>query len=302
MASIVFSHLSLQEQCSALLQFLGNGDRRLGEEAAHDVCQMLALFRPVSSATAAKKLRAALLAHGFALKHSNALEAIAKMCGSGSWMRAIQGGLPFPESAPLVVWLRTLTNGESEGPSFTFESLGKAVDFLLDATTQAWAAPGRAVVATLHIGERAVCVDLEHETAPWLSFQMLRMRPSEGGGELEPFQREEVAHLCSRLERHLEYKYPGLIVVNAIRPARLEFWRHPAFTVSSNSRQFSALGELQLFAALDAYGCSEVKSISPSGAVPRPPKATSRWRRSGKRTIPTFHSRSRFPRQRSSIC
>ena len=99
MASIV-SSLSLSEQASCLREFVAARGADLSEAAAQNVCRSVGLHKPAESKAVARKLVAALAAHGIVIKHSNALEALANVCGQPNWMRTLQASLPFGDAVP----------------------------------------------------------------------------------------------------------------------------------------------------------------------------------------------------------
>lgn len=256
MASIV-SSFSLPAQSTCLCDFVAARGSILSDAAAQNICRSVGLHKPAESKAVARKLVAALAAHGIVIKHSNALEALAKMCGQPSWMRTLQASLPFDDAAPehVVYALQAVKNGETYLAIETFQTMSQATDRLLTVVADEWPTTTAVSMATLGFGKEMLLVELEHPTASWLQFKLCRFVGSEAKAEMGELPPAECRIFCERLTRALEYTYPGLLVLNSMRSRTLapEFYLCPEVHQRSTGQKVTCWGDLELLPVLDSF-------------------------------------------------
>jgi hypothetical protein len=254
-ASIV-STLSITDQASHLREFLAARKLALSDTAAQNVCRSIELHKPGESKLFGRKLVAALAAHGVVIKHSNALEALARMCGQPNWMRTLQADLPFDAPQERVLYgLLTSKDGEKAGGIQLFPSMSEATDHLLKLLEAAWPTAEAVALATLGIGEQMLMVELEHPTAPWLEFRLCRFAGPGDQTELSNLPPTESRVFCDRLVRTLEYTYPGLLVVNSMRSATLppHYYLCPEVRRVETGDVLTCWADLELLPVLDSF-------------------------------------------------
>ncbi len=254
-ASIV-STLSLPEQAARLREFLAAREQPLSDTAAQNVCRSIELHKPGESKLLGRKLVAALAAHGVVIKHSNALEALARMCGKPNWMRKLQADLPFDAHQERVHYgLLTSMDGEKAGGIQLFPSMSEATDHLLKLLEAAWPTAEAVALATLGIGEQMLVVEFEHPTAPWLDFRLCRFAGLGDRTELGKLPPTESRAFCDRLIRTLEYTYPGLLVVNSMRSTTLppHYYLCPEVRRVETGDVVTCWADLELLPVLDSF-------------------------------------------------
>jgi hypothetical protein len=260
MASVPLqSYLPLSEQSSRLRAFVASKGHALEERDAQNVCRATRLCEPAQGTTLARRLKGALVAHGIEISHQAALEAIAKLCGEPSWMRARQGALALASTnhGPML-FMRTLRDGETDGPSEPCESLVSAADRILETVASEWPSDVVTSQCTFNLGPKAMVLDFEHPEASWISFQLWLI---ESDGQSSTILELDVAHVLAfvrRVERALEYSHPGMIVLNTLRASALPHWFHFVPTVTQVGSGFAreCSGDVEFLAMLDAMEVS----------------------------------------------
>lgn len=221
--AFIVSSLPVSDQAAHLRQFLASRGLTLSETASQNVCRSIGLDKAGESKQFGRKLVAALAAHGVVIKHSNALEALSRMCGQANWMRTLQASLPFGDEAPpqTLYALQATRYGETLLPLEGHRTMSEATDRLLKLLAQEWPTTPAVSQAILGISAQMMVVELEHQTAPWLEFRLCRMESSSEGGTLTDLPAAEVLVFCERVTRALEYTYPGALVLNSLRSSTL---------------------------------------------------------------------------------
>jgi hypothetical protein len=221
--AFIISSLPVAEQAAHLRQYLDSRGLALSETAAQNVCRSISLDKAGESKLFGRKLVAALAAHGVVIKHSNALEALSRMCGQANWMRTLQASLPFEDEAPapILYALQATRYGEVFLPLEGHRTMSETTDRLLKVLAQEWPTTVAVSQAILGVSAQMLVVELEHPTAPWLEFRLCRMQSSSNGGSLTDLPAAEVLIFCERATRALEYTYPGTLVLNSLRSSTL---------------------------------------------------------------------------------
>ncbi|MDP3836329.1 MAG: hypothetical protein Q8Q82_20440 [Hydrogenophaga sp.] len=257
MASI-FSTLSLLDQAARLRAFVAARGADLSDIAAQNICRAIDLSKPGESKTVSKRLVAALAAHGVVIKHTNALEALAKLCGEPNWMRTRQAELPFgnTESEEVLYGLQAVRNGETYVPVELFPTMSKASERLLVLLEAEWPTEVASSLCSLGFGTQMLMVELEHPTAPWLQFKVCRFVGPRENAELGDIPDDESRAFCERMTRTLEYSYPGLLVANSLRSTTLApgYCLCPHVHQLSTGYKMTCWGDMELLPVLDGLG------------------------------------------------
>lgn len=257
MASII-STLSLADQAARLREFVAARGASLSEVAALNVCRAVDLSKPGDSKFIAKRLVAALAAHGVVIKHTNALEALARLCGEQNWMRTRQADLPFGDAAPeeVLYGLQAVRDGETYVAIEMFPTMSEAADRLLKWLAAEWPTEVASSLCSLGFGPQMLVVELEHPTAPWLQFKIARFVGTRASADLADVPGAEARAFCERMTRALEYTYPGLLVVNSLRSTTLS----PAYYLCPHIHQLhtgykrTCWADFELLPVLDSLG------------------------------------------------
>jgi hypothetical protein len=231
MASVsVVSPLSLDQQTHVLLEFVCARGHELTDTAAANICASLRLGRPSGSSTASRRIEDALAAHGIHITHTVALEALAKLCGGPNWMRArqqmvlaLEGADQSAAAGETCYWLQPSRPDGVPMELVLKRSLKELGPELLALAKSMWQSEATPALCTVGAGQKLVSFELEHPTAPWVTFKIWSFPVSPGGKELEllALPAKEVHALVGYLERALEYAFPGLLVVGGIRSRHL---------------------------------------------------------------------------------
>ncbi len=254
--AFIVSSLPLPDQAARLQQFLAARGTPLSDTAAQNVCRSIELTRPGESKLFGRKLVAALAAHGVVIKHSNALEALARMCGQPNWMRTQQANFDFGDGPPKtpVYILQVSRDGETNSGTAAFASLSEATDQMLELLATVWPAEMAVSIAVLGIGKQMLVVELEHPTASWLTFRICRLADAKDE-DLSDLPAAESVVFCERVTRALEYSYPGTLVVNSLRSSTLapHYYFCPEVHRLDTGHRLVCWGDLELLPVLDSF-------------------------------------------------
>lgn len=257
MASIV-STLSLADQAARLREFVAARGATLSDVAAQNVCRAVDLSKPGDSKHIAKRLVAALAAHGVVIKHTNALEALARLCGEQNWMRTRQAELPFGDAAPeeVLYGLQAVRDGDIYLSIEMYPSMSAAADRLLMLLAAEWPTEVAASLCTLGFGPQMLVAELEHPTAPWLQFKIARFVGTKANADLADVPDNEARVFCERLTRALEYTYPGLLVMNSLHSTTLSpsYYLCPHIHQLSTGYKRTCWADFELLPVLDSLG------------------------------------------------
>lgn len=253
--AFIVSSLPLSDQAARLQQFLAGRGTQLSDTAAQNVCRSIELSRPGESKLFGRKLVAALAAHGVVIKHSNALEALAKMCGQPNWMRTQQASFEFGDTAPQtpVYVLQVSRDGETNSGAAAFGSLSEATDRMLELLATQWPTDTAVSLAVLGIGKQMLVVEMEHPSAPWLTFRVCRL-PDSQSEDLSEFPAGEAVAFCERVTRALGYTYPGTLVLNSLRSSTLapHYYFCPEVHRLDTGDRLTCWGDVELLPVLDS--------------------------------------------------
>lgn len=254
--AFIVSALLVPDQAAHLREYLHSRGATLPDTAAQNICRSIELNKPGESKLLGRRLVAALAAHGVVIKYSNALEALAQMCGEPNWMRALQASLPFGDATPqeVVYVLQAARNGETYVAAESFANMPAATDRLLKLLATEWPTTMAVSLATLGISSQLLYVELEHPTAPWLDFKLCRITGTGNDVEMSDLPPAESVAFCDRLTRTLEYTYPGLLVLNSMRSSTLEppYYLCPEVHRVETGDRLTCWGDLELLPVLDS--------------------------------------------------
>ncbi|MGJ7610683.1 MULTISPECIES: hypothetical protein [unclassified Variovorax] len=265
MASII-SSLPVVDQAARLSEFIAARGTTLSDTAAQNVCRSVELHKLADSKLVARKLVAALAAHGVVIKYTNALEALARVCDQPNWMRTLQASLPFgdAELQHVVYGLQAVKDGGLYLAVETFPTMSEATDRLLKVVASEWPTTTAVSLCTLSFSSEMLFVELEHPTAPWLQFKLCRFVGTEAKAEMGVLPPTELRVFCERLTRALEYSHPGLMVLNSLRCMTLapEYYLCPQVRQVNTGDQLTCWGDLELLPVLDSFrGTPEATAV-----------------------------------------
>jgi hypothetical protein len=254
--AFIVSSLPLPDQAARLQQFVAARGATLSDTAAQNVCWSIELTRPGESKVFGRKLVAALAAHGVVVKYSNALEALAKMCGQANWMRTQQASFEFGDAPPQtpVYVLQVSRDGDTNAGAAPFNSLSDATDRMLALLATQWPTETATALAVLGVGKQMLVVELEHPTAPWLTFRVCRLAKA-SDEDLSDLPPAEAVAFCERVTRALEYTYPGTLVLNSIRSSTLapHYYFCPEVHQLKSGDRVTCWADMELLPVLDSF-------------------------------------------------
>jgi hypothetical protein len=232
MASVtVVSQLTPEEQTGRLLEFVREQGCTLQPSDGLAICKSLQLHLPTHSNIASRRLQEDLAARGISVTRSICCEALARLCGGQNWMRVRHQMLSLnsqraQEEGVLCFCAHfSREDGATSEPvlKLAFHELAEAI---LKRVSEVWPTAPALALCTVAAGKQSVTLELEHADAPWISVRIWSFRSSAKYSEsslppLEDLPDSEVHAMLERVERTLEYTYPGLLVIGATRSARL---------------------------------------------------------------------------------
>lgn len=232
MASVtVVSQLTPEEQTARLLEFVREQGCSLQPADGLAICKNLQLHLLTHSNIASRRLQEDLAARGISVSRSMCCEALARLCGGQNWMRVRQQMLSLAsqraqEDGVLCFCVHFVReDGVTTEPvlKLKFQEL---TDVVLDRVGEVWPSTPATSLVTVTVGKQGVKMELEHADAPWLSVRIWSFRSSAKHSEsslppLEDLPEPEVLAMMEKIERSLEYKYPGLLVIGTTRSSRL---------------------------------------------------------------------------------
>lgn len=277
MASVtVVSHLTPEEQASRLQAFAREQGAEIQTADALVICRNLQLHVPTPSNVASRRVQEDLVARGIRVSRTLACEAVARLCGGENWMRVRQQMLALAARQAqehgvqcyCVHFLRE--DGVTSDPVLKL-SYSELTDVILRRVQDLWPTDVAPALCTVAAGKKAVTLELEHSTAPWLSVRVWSFisSPRHSETDLPPLQElpaDGVAAMLEKLERALEYTHPGTLVIGTTRSARLgpDFVFAPVVTFPGTGVRRA------LTSALDTYfwlgSCENEFSQRPDGS------------------------------------
>ena len=277
MASVtVVSHLTPEEQASRLQAFAREQGAEVQTADALVICRNLQLHVPTPSNVASRRVQEDLGARGIRVSRTLACEAVARLCGGENWMRVRQQMLALAARQAqehgvqcyCVHFLRE--DGVTSDPVLKL-SFSELADVILRRVQELWPTEVAPALCTVAAGKRAVTLELEHSTAPWLSVRVWSFisSPQHSETDLPPLEElppDGVVAMLQKLERAVEYTHPGTLVIGTTRSTRLG----PDF-VFAPSVVFPGTGVRRaLVSSLDTYfwlgSCENEFSQLPDGS------------------------------------
>jgi hypothetical protein len=251
-----------------LIAFLADRHATLEPDQAQGICAVLNLEGTKDLKSLAKPLRAALATHGITLQHTHALEALARMTGNSSWMRARLE----PNNRESNYALLTVLEGELQTPQL-YPSIGEAVTALLTKAVELISVRAEPAFCTLNRNTNAFVLEVNQVNGPWFSLQMLNLdRDKLAAGDIEaiPFEAETLRTALRKVVSNIEHARPAVLVVRGAIPAKLpptyaSTW---LMTGMRANTQRMVTDERELFLFLDAAGCKNLRFERGSAMLP----------------------------------
>lgn len=232
MASVtVVSPLAPEEQSRQLEEFVQEQGCNLQSADALAICKNLQLHQPTPSNLASGRIQEDLAARGIRLSRSVCCEALARICGSQSWMRMRQQVLSLASQgieADGALCFCVHFVRQDGGPSDLVlkPALHELTEPILGKVRELWPTSPAPALCTVAVGKQGVTLELEHSDAPWLSVRVWSFRSSPEHSQaalpkLEDLPEQDVHGMLEKVERSLEYTHPGLLVVGTTRSEKL---------------------------------------------------------------------------------
>ncbi|MEX3981854.1 glyoxalase superfamily protein [Paraburkholderia sp. EG287A] len=241
-----------------LSTYLAEHGHVLAPHDAVEICDALALAEVDDIKAFAKQLRDELNKYGIVIKHTNALEVLARVAGYACYMRAKRA-----TAGPTVVNILFSTiEGDSREPR-VFPSLGELVTALL--STAIGLVPARNEPAFCRIRKYAsgFQVEVSQQKAPWFALQFVRFREDSLNTEdlvAMPLEDEAFRTAIRKIVGSIEQARPAALVMGGEVGETLSPYYCAAFHVTALGSRIerTVADERELFVYLDAVGCNNL--------------------------------------------
>lgn len=251
-------------QTAALIDFLASANHTLTAQHANAICVALGLSANSDFKEKAKLLRTELMKTSIKLGQSHALEALARMTGFTSYMRAREA--MKQEAGDFLrdgFLLRVRVTGEQE-PQFTpYASLPEAANVAVEQITTLLSIPREPVFCELRRTPKAVAIEVCRAQGPWFIVELLPYSVGSGNLEVAEFDAESQKTFLERVLRALERGHPGTLALYGVVPQKQAPWHYASFTFTfkeSGVRSFMP-NERDLFFMLDSMGLQKAEIV-----------------------------------------
>lgn len=264
-------------QSAALTTFLASANHTLTVPRASAICASLALTADSDFKEKATLLRAELLEQGIRLGQSHALEALSRMVGFTSYMRAKEAmKQQAGDFAREGFLLRVHVTGDEEPKLFPYASLPKAANALIEQIMAQLTLPGEPVFCELRRSPQSVVIEVCRAKGVWFTVGLL---PYVGGPDkldFVEFDAESQRTFFERVLRALERGRPGTLALYGVIPQMLTPWHYASFnlTFGGSGVQKFLPNELELFFVFESLGLrtaeivgSEVQLLGSEGSA-----------------------------------
>lgn len=223
----------LADQAASLIVFLSSAKHSLSNTDALCICAAVDLTSFSDFKEKAKLLRAELLKHNIQLGQSHALEALSRMAGFTSYMRAKeamkQQAGDFMREGFL---LRVRKIGEEEPNFAPYATLPKAANEVVAQAMALLDIPREPVFCEMRRSPQSVVIDVNRGEGPWFSIELLAYAFNDEKIDLVEFDAEAQRTFFERTLRALERGRPGTLVLYGVIPQTLPPWHYASFTVT----------------------------------------------------------------------
>jgi hypothetical protein len=239
MAHAEHSRSPAQSAVSTLVDFLTRSSHALSSADAAKICEELSLLSPSDLRKDAQSLRLALDRHGIKLRHTHALEAVARMAGYSSWMRA---NVALTETSSSSYRALLAVEGVP-APARVFNALSEAVSSVLEEAIAGIASRNEPAFCELFRTETLIRLDIKQQTKPWFSIEITRVVRTGHDASTEPdvlpFEAEDMRRALVRLGRNIEQARPATLVIHKDVAEALPPWLHARWFVKELSSGFA---------------------------------------------------------------
>lgn len=252
-------------QSAVLITFLECANPTLSESGAKAICASLDLNENSDFKAKAKILREELARHGIHLKQTNALEALARMAGFTSYMRAKEAlARQTGEFSREGFLLRLQITGEHPQQFRPYASLPEAANVVVEEIAAHLTIPREPVFCELRRTPQAITIEISRAVGPWLLVELLPYSHVAGKLEVAEFDAESQKVFLERVLRLLERGRPGTLALYGVIPQTRAPWNYAGFTVKfaeSGVEKFLP-NERELFLLLDSLNTEQSELIN----------------------------------------
>lgn len=251
-------------QTAALIDFLASANHSLTAQHANAICVALGLTADADFKDKAKLLRAELLKAGIKLGQSHALEALARMAGFTSHMRAREAiKQQAGDFAREGFLLRVRVTDEQE-PQFTpYASLPEAANVVIEQITSLLSIPREPVFCELRRTPQVVVIEVCRAQGPWFIVELLPYSVGSSNLEAAEFDAESQRIFLERVLRALERGRPGTLALYGVIPQTQAPWHYASFTLTFKESGVESFlpNERELFFMLDSMGLQKAEIV-----------------------------------------
>jgi hypothetical protein len=273
MAHAEHSRANAQSAASTLVDFLTRAGHTLSLVAAGKICEELSLLSPSDLRKDAQTLRVALDRHGIRLRHTHTLEAVARMAGHSSWMRA---NVSLTETSSSSYQTALAVEGVPAAAR-VFHALSEAVSSVLEEVIAGIASRNEPAFCELFRTETLIRLDVKQQSKPWFSIEITRVVRTGHAASAEPdvlpFEADDMRRALLRLGKNIEQARPATLVIHKDVAEALPPWLHARWFVKELSSGFAHVDpdEKALFMWLSIM---QFDGVEHADGVPRLKRAT----------------------------
>lgn len=211
----------------------------------------------------ARSLKAALATVNVELKHTNALELVAKLEGYTSWMRAKAAATQHTDS---VYFLQTAVDGVTQDHEL-LDSISDAISTMLRKGIDLVSTRTEPAFCDLRRNSQSIVLDVSQANASWFSLTIIPMNKwlaqKHGQATIASFDEGEQRQALVRLRDNIEQARPAALVLHGaiserFGPCHYAVWK---LTNMKDSLQRIITDERELFLMLDSIDCTSVEWI-----------------------------------------
>lgn len=253
------------DQCASLIAFLASANHDLPLPAARDVCAAVDLSPNSDFKVKAKRLRTELLKHAVQLGQAHALEALSRMAGFTSYMRAReamkQQAGDFAREGFLV---RVRVTGKPDSQFVPYAALPQAANAVIEQVMAQLTIPHEPVFCELRRTPQSVAIEVTRAEGAWFTIEMLPYTYEASKVEIVEFDAESQRTFLTRILRALERGCPGTLALYGVVPQTLAPWHYASFTLtfSDSGVLKSYPDERELFFAFASLGLQNAAIVN----------------------------------------
>lgn len=254
---------SAESSATILVRYLADRNHMLDLGTAARILDAADLHSTADMRQRVRNLKAALATAKIELKHTHALELVAKLEGHASWMRA---KVASSQHTDRVYFLQTAVDGITQ-ESEVLESISDAVSALLHKAIDLIPTRTEPAFCELRRNSQSIVLDVSQANASWFSLVILAMNKwlahKNGQAVMVSFDEAEQRRALIRIRDNIEQARPGALVLHGAISERLSPCHYAVWELTSlkGALQRVISDERELYLMFDAIACASVEQV-----------------------------------------